>query len=98
VLLGWPALPVGTFGKMGFAKQPSGEIQARARFRDYDGRTRLVSKIARSRAAAERALKAELPSRQAPASAATRLDVLAEVSRHRVPDRGGTRAATRRQR
>jgi hypothetical protein len=88
---------------MGFAKQPSGEIQARARFRDYDGRTRLVSKIARSRAAAERALKAELTSRQAPASggalsAVTRLDVLAEVSRHRVPDRGGTRAATRRQR
>jgi len=79
-----PALPVGTSGKIGFVTRPSGEIQARARFRDYDGRTRLVSKIARSRAAAERALKAELTSRQAPASggalsAATRLDVLAEV-------------------
>src|SRR4051812_31440216 len=35
----------------------SGEIQARARFRDFDGRTRLVSETAATHAAAERALK-----------------------------------------
>ena len=40
--MGRPPLPVGTFGKIGFIEQSSGEIQARARFRDYDGRTRLV--------------------------------------------------------
>ena len=58
--MGRPPLPVGTFGKIGFVEQSSGEIQARARFRDYDGRTRLVAKTGRSRAAAERALKKEL--------------------------------------
>jgi hypothetical protein len=31
---------VGTLGKVGFLRLPSGETQARARFRDFDGRTR----------------------------------------------------------
>jgi hypothetical protein len=44
--MGRPPLPVGTFGKIGFLLLPRGEIQARARFRDFDGRTRLVSKTA----------------------------------------------------
>ena len=52
--MGRPPLPVGTFGKIGFIEQPDGVMQARARFRDYDGRTRLVAKTGRSRAAAER--------------------------------------------
>ena len=30
--MGRPPLPVGTFGKIGFVEQSSGEIQARARF------------------------------------------------------------------
>ncbi len=42
--MGRPPLPVGTFGKIGFVQLPSGEVQARARFRDFDGHTRLVSK------------------------------------------------------
>ena len=63
--MGRPPLPVGTFGRICFLSQPSGEVQARARFRDYDGRTRLVSKTARTRAAAERALKTELSTRLA---------------------------------
>jgi integrase len=59
-------------------------IQARARFRDYDGRTRLVSKIGRTRAAAERALKHDLANRQSPGGTgaitpATRLAVLADL-------------------
>jgi hypothetical protein len=45
---------------------PSGQIQARARFRDFDGRVGLVAKHGRSRAAAERALKLELTNRQTP--------------------------------
>jgi integrase len=65
--VGRPPLPVGTYGRVSFVELPSGEIQARARFRDYDGRTRLVSKVGHSKAAAERALKAELTSRQGPA-------------------------------
>jgi hypothetical protein len=46
-VVGRPPLPVGTFGKVPCIAQPSGEIQARARYRDYDGRSRLVSKIGR---------------------------------------------------
>jgi integrase len=67
--MGRPPLPVGTFGRIGFLRMPSGEIQARARFRDFDGRTRLVSKTGASRAAAERALKAELTVRRGPGGA-----------------------------
>ena len=64
--MGRPPLPLGTSGKVLFLNMPNGRVQARAKFRDYDGRVRLVSKVRRSRAAAERALKAELTSRQAP--------------------------------
>jgi len=67
--MGRPPLPAGTFGKIGFLLLPSGEIQARARFRDFDGRTRLVSKTGASRAAAERALKTELAARRGPGGA-----------------------------
>lgn len=62
--MGRPPLPVGTFDKIGFVEQANGDVQPRSRFRDLDGRTRLVSKTGRSRAAAERALKAELTHRQ----------------------------------
>ena len=41
-------------------------MQARAKFRDYDGRVRLVSKTGPSRAAAERALKQALTARRTP--------------------------------
>jgi hypothetical protein len=79
-----PPLPVARSARSAFIPRPDGEVQARARYRDYDGRSRLVSKIARSRAAAERALKLELSNRQAPASggalsAATRVNALAEA-------------------
>ncbi len=83
-MAGRPPLPVGTFGKVSFVDQASGRVQARAKFRDYDGRVRLVSKVGPSRAAAERALKAELTDRQAPAGGAgvtsgTRVRELAQV-------------------
>src|SRR4051812_13137444 len=69
---------------MHFVEQPSGETQARTRFRDYDGRIRMVTKVGRSRAAAERALKTELTNRQAlgggsAITGSTRVTALADV-------------------
>ena len=82
--MGRPPLPLGTYGKVLFLARPSGQIKARVSFRDFDGRVRQVSKVGPSRAAAERALKAELTSRQAPGgvgaiTAATRMVTLAET-------------------
>jgi integrase len=82
--VGRPPLPLGTYGKVLFIAQPSGQVKARAKFRDFDGRVRLVSKVGPSRAAAERALKADLTNRQAPGgvgaiTAATRMATLAEA-------------------
>src|SRR3954468_3014069 len=67
-----------------FATLRNGWARARVKCRDCDGRVRLVSKVGPSRAAAERALKAELTSRQAPGgmgaiTAATRLVTLADA-------------------
>ena len=82
--MGRPPLPLGTSGKVLFATLPNGRVRARVKFRDYDGRVRLVSKVGPSRAAAERALKAELTSRQAPGgvgaiTSATRIVTLADA-------------------
>jgi integrase len=84
LLVGRPPLPIGTAGKTLFVIQPNGQVEARAKFRDFDGRVRLVAKHGRSRAAAERALKAELAIRQTPAAtgavtAATRVSELAQL-------------------
>ncbi|MDT0261526.1 hypothetical protein [Jatrophihabitans lederbergiae] len=57
---------MGTTGKTLFVSMSKGQIQARAKFRDFDGRIRLVAKHGRTRAAAERALKIELTNRQTP--------------------------------
>jgi integrase len=82
--VGRPPLPLGTHGQVLFIAQPSGQVKARANFRDFDGRVRLVSKVGPSRAAAERALKAGLTSRQAPGgvgaiTSATRMGTLADA-------------------
>lgn len=66
--MGRPPLPLGTFGKILFLRGAGGRVEARAKFRDFDGRVRLVSRVGPTRAAAERLLKAELTRRQAPAS------------------------------
>jgi integrase len=68
--VGRPPLPLGTFGRVGFVTLSSGAIQARAKYRDYDGRVRLVSRSAPSRAAAERALKIEFTARMSPSTGA----------------------------
>ena len=82
--MGRPPLPLGTSGKVLFATLPNGRVKARVKFRDYDGRVRLVSKVGPSRAAAERALKTELTGRQAPGgvgtiTSATRMVTLADA-------------------
>ena len=82
--MGRPPLPLGTYGTVLFIAQPSGQVKARAKFRDFDGRVRLVSKVGPSRAAAQRALKAELTNRQAPGgvgaiTSSTRMVTLAEA-------------------
>ena len=60
-MVGRPPLPVGTFGSVTFVAQSSGVVQARVRFRDYDGRVRLVSRTGRTKAAAERPSRAGRP-------------------------------------
>ena len=54
-------LLAGTAGKILYDPVGDGQVQARARFREFDRQIRLVSIHAWSRAAAERALKAALP-------------------------------------
>ena len=82
--MGRPPLPLGTYGKILFLVQPSGQVKARVKFRDFDGRVRQVGRVAPSRAAAERALKADLANRQAVSSGvaltgATRMTALADA-------------------
>ncbi|MGV9192750.1 hypothetical protein ACQ143_00175 [Microbacterium sp. MC2] len=56
-------LAIGTFGEIGFLTAENGRVIARARYRDWDGRTRLVQVTAETRALAERALKVKLSAR-----------------------------------
>lgn len=58
-----PRLTVGTFGEISFRKVGSGRVEARARYRDWDGRARLVQATGGTRRGAERALKAKLAER-----------------------------------
>src|SRR5262249_53619603 len=68
MMVGRPPLPIGTYGSIWFIKRAAGTVQARTKFRDFDGRVRLVSKSGTSKAAAERALKTELAARSSPGS------------------------------
>ncbi|MDQ4490778.1 site-specific integrase [Sinomonas sp. ASV486] len=56
-------LAVGTFGEIGYLPAAGGRSVARARYRGWDGRTRLVQATGETRRAAERALKAKLADR-----------------------------------
>ncbi len=42
--MGRPPLPLGTYGKVLYLTLPGGQVKARVKFRDFDGRVRLVSK------------------------------------------------------
>jgi hypothetical protein len=43
--MGRPRTPIGTFGEIHFEKTPSGQVRARARYRDDDGQVRRVSAV-----------------------------------------------------
>jgi hypothetical protein len=48
-MVGRPPLPIETFGKVTVIAQASGAVQARAKFRDFGARVRLISKVGRRR-------------------------------------------------
>lgn len=54
-----PRLTIGTYGDIMTRRRPSGRIEARARYRDWDGATRLVQASGDTAAAATHALKAK---------------------------------------
>lgn len=56
-------LTIGTFGDIGFFASPNGRVVARARYRDWDGKNRLVQATGDTQRAAELALKAKLAER-----------------------------------
>jgi integrase len=64
-----PRTPVGTFGDISFDNAPNGQVRARTRYRDDDGRLRRVQATGTSERAAERELKAKLARRSADYSA-----------------------------
>ncbi|GAA3043396.1 site-specific integrase [Pseudonocardia yunnanensis] len=80
--MGRPPLPIGTYGQI-VTRQVGGSWTARARFRDNDGRTRLVERRGSSKAAAVRGLKQAMRDRAGPASGTvtgdTRIKVIAEL-------------------
>ncbi len=56
-------LTIGTFGEIGFFTGPNGRVIARARYRDWDGKNRLVQATGDTQRAAELTLKAKLAER-----------------------------------
>ncbi len=86
----------GTAGKILFVTLPTGHNQARVKFRDFDGRIRLVARHGRSLRRSDRRVDARLGARPSLAGGAARL-----VDRHRAhlplghrePGRPGARRA-----
>jgi len=64
--MGRPPTALGTFGRISYERTSAGSYLARARYRDYDGKSRRVSAAGRTRAAAEAALKQKLRDRRTP--------------------------------
>lgn len=58
-----PRLTIGTFGTIGFQAATNGRVTARARYRDWDGKSRLVQATGNTKRAAEQRLKAKLAER-----------------------------------
>lgn len=57
--MGRPRLTIGTYGKIMTRRRPSGRVEARARYRDWDGANGLVQASGDSAAAATHVLKAK---------------------------------------
>lgn len=47
-----PRIPIGGYGEIAFINRAKGKVEARTRFRDWDGQTRVVQASATSRASA----------------------------------------------
>ena len=60
-----PGIPIDGYGEIAFIHRCKGKVEARTRFRDWDGQTRLVQATASSKSAAEVALKKKLTQRNA---------------------------------
>src|SRR5688572_19778173 len=77
-----PPLPIGTWGKIRIEKLGPNRFRARARFRDYDGKTRDIEATGTTGPAAVAALKIKLRDRVTPnddeISRETRVSMLAE--------------------
>lgn len=77
-----PELPLGTWGRIRTQKLGPNRFRARARFRDYDGKTRDIEATGTTGPAAERALKVKLRDRTTPnddeITRETRVSTLAE--------------------
>src|SRR5947209_8502821 len=78
-----PPLPLGTYGKIKTWHEGKAWI-ARAQFRDFDGTVRPVKRSGKTKAAAERALRAALVERQTPVkrakiTAETKMEKVAEL-------------------
>jgi integrase len=78
-----PPLPLGTYGKIKTWQEDKVWL-ARAKFRDFDGVVRLVKRSGKTKAAAERALRAALVERQTPVrrseiTAQTTIEKVAEL-------------------
>ena len=61
--MGRPRTPIGTFGEIHYESTQSGQVRARARYRDDDGQVRRVSAVGSTRKTAERNLKEQLSTR-----------------------------------
>ena len=58
-----PRLSIGTFGEILFLDKPNGKVEARVRYRDWDGKRRDVQATGTTRRTAEQALKEKLAQR-----------------------------------
>ncbi|MGC5249646.1 tyrosine-type recombinase/integrase [Gordonia sp. DT219] len=80
-----PPLPLGTWGRINRTEVAPGRWRARAHYRDYDGKTRVVERFGATGAKAERALVEALSQRGRPAGSVvditrdTRISELAEL-------------------
>jgi integrase len=77
-----PPLPLGTYGKIK-AWQEGKTWLARVKFRDFDGLVRLVKRSGKTKAAAERALKAALADRQ---MAVKQVEITAQTTMNKLAE------------
>lgn len=96
-----PPLPVGTWGAIRTEPAPGG-YRARARFRDFDGKTRDVERTGKTKGAARSALTAALADRAAPGNSEispdTTLAQLAEIWTEEINAAGRAENTRRRYR